>query len=94
MAAVVDSAAGLWWVVCGAEVLPFAGTHFGTCEGGAGRVVGEETRREGVGFLGQEAAEFVEPDAAVDAGRWLGKILCGRAVDGDAGARRAVGVGV
>lgn len=82
MAAVINCSAGFRRVVDGAEVLPFAGAHFGARGRGAGRVVGEEGDDDGVCFLNEEAAEFVEPDVAGGVGRWGGEFLRNVGVDG------------
>lgn len=54
--AVIDSAAGLWGIVDGAEVLPFGGLHFGTRLDGAGRVLGEKGNDKVVDLHGEKAA--------------------------------------
>lgn len=92
MTAIVDRAARLGRVVHGAEVLPFRGAHLGTCGGGAGGIVGEEGDDDGVCFLDQEAAEFVEPEGFVDAIGGLGEPEGDGAVDRD-GVCGAEGVG-
>jgi hypothetical protein len=63
------------------QVLPLAGAHFRAGGGRARRRVGEEGDEEVVGFHGEEAAEFVEPEGFVDAGRRSGEGLCGLASD-------------
>ena len=81
MAAVVDRAAGLRWVVDGAEILPFACAHLGAGRGAAGRVVCEKGDEQAVGLGHEKSAELVEPEALVCgcAGvafvekRWVGK---------------------
>jgi hypothetical protein len=72
VAAVVDGAARLGRFVGGAEVLPFACAHLGTCGSGAGRVVGEESAGHDVCLLGEEATQLIQPDSTIDTGRWLG----------------------
>ena len=72
MAAIVDSAAGLWWVVHRTEILPLRGAHFRAVGRGAGRVVAKEADDQEVCLLYEEAAELVEPESAVDAIRWRG----------------------
>jgi hypothetical protein len=47
--------------------LPFAGAHLRAGSGGAGRVVEEEAHDQVVALVGEEAAELVEPEGAVDA---------------------------
>lgn len=89
VAAVVDSATRLGWIVHGAEVLPFRGAHLGACLGGAGRIVGEEGDEDGVGVLGQEATQLVEPERALDSRRRLGEFHGGVAIKRNGG----VGVG-
>lgn len=48
----------------GAEILPLAGAHFRAGEWRTRWGVGEEGHEDRVGFLDQEASEFVEPDLA------------------------------
>ena len=50
--AVINGAAGFWWVVHGAEVLPFGGAHLGASLSGAWWGFGEEGDYEVVGALG------------------------------------------
>lgn len=70
--AVVNGATGLGRFVGGAEVLPFACAHLGTCGSGTGRIIGEETAGHHVCFLSEEATQLVQPDSSVDTRRWLG----------------------
>jgi hypothetical protein len=44
-----------------AEELPFAGAHFGTGCGRAGRVIEEEPDNNIVTFIDQEATELIQP---------------------------------
>lgn len=65
--AVVDGAAALGGLVDGAQELPLAGAHLRAGGGGAGGFVEEEADDQVVALVGEEAAEFVEPQGAVDA---------------------------
>lgn len=66
MAAVVNCAAALRRLVYCAQILPFRGAHLRASLGGAGWVFVEEADEDFVGFLDKKAAEFVEPEGAVD----------------------------
>lgn len=89
VAAVVDGAAALGLLVHGAQELPLGGAHLGTGVGATRGGVEEEADDEGVALRDEEAAELVEPDGTVDAGRGLGEL-----VGGGAGERLGVGRGV
>ena len=71
MTAVVYGAAGFWGVVYGAEILPLGGTHFRTARRRTGRFVSEKSNDDIVGFDGEEAAELVQPQIAVERSRRL-----------------------
>ena len=77
VAAVIDGATGLGRIVYGAEVLPFRGAHLGAGLSGARWGFGEEGDDEVVGTLGEEAAELIEPERALDVLRGLGEDECG-----------------
>jgi len=55
VAGVVDRATWLWWLVNGAQVLPFRRTHLRTCLSRARRVVGKEVDDQLVSFDDEEA---------------------------------------
>lgn len=89
MAAVVDRRARFGRVVDRAEVLPFARSHLGAGLGGARRGVGEEGDEDVVGFLNEEAGEFVEPDLLGSVRGWMSELAGGggRERDGVRGFR-------
>lgn len=71
MAAIVDSAAGLRWIMYGAEVLPLGCAHFRARDRGAWRSIGEEGDNDGVDLLSEKPAQFVEPQRLVHVLWWL-----------------------
>ena len=73
MAAVVDGAAGLRWVMYGAKVLPFGCAHFRTRDGGAWWSIREEGDNDGVDLLSEKPAQFIEPQGLVHVLWWLCK---------------------
>ena len=68
MTAVIYGAAGLRRVVDCAEILPLGGTHFRTALCRAWGLVGKESHEDVIGFNGEEAAELVQPQIAVERG--------------------------
>lgn len=92
MTAIVNSAAGLGWVVNGAEILPFRGLHFGARLRRAGWVLREKCNDQVVDFHGEEAAQFVEPQGPVHAFRGFCKLHGNVVVDRGNGVR-AFGAG-
>ena len=87
MTAVVNGAAGLGWVVDGAEILPLGGLHLGTRLRRAGRTLGEKGNDQIVDFHREETAQFVEPQGPVNAFRGF------RKSDGNVAVDRGNGVG-
>lgn len=91
MTAIIYRRAAFGRIVYGAQVLPFAGAHFGAGLWGARGIVGEEGGDYEVGLLDEKPGEFVEPDFFACVGWWAGEDACGFGGDG-LGGRGAVGV--
>ena len=69
MTTVVDGTAGFRRIMYRAKVLPLRGTHFRTAQGRAWRFVGEKGNDDIIGFDGEETAELVQPQIAVERSR-------------------------
>lgn len=59
VAAVVNGAARLRWVVDSTQVLPFGSAHLRAGLGGTGGFVGEERNKDEIDFLAQEPTQLV-----------------------------------
>lgn len=71
MAAIIDGAAGLRWVMYGAKVLPFGRAHFRARDGRAWWSVREEGNNDRVDLLSEKSAQFIEPQCLVHVLWWL-----------------------
>ena len=67
VAAVIDSATAFRSLVNSAQELPLTGAHLRACYCGAGRIVEQEADDQVVAFVGEEAAELVEPECSIEA---------------------------
>ncbi len=69
MAAVIDGAARLGWIMHCAEVLPFRGTHLGACCGRTRWSFTKEGNDQVIDLNHQQAANLVQPQCAINAFR-------------------------